>query len=273
MKAIKSELLYLLPAIVLLIYGHIIDFDNPKPILTISEQERQINFSSDFLQYSSLGQERFLASVLWIQTLLEGDLEHYKEKDLNSWMFHRFNTITNLDKNFYEAYLWGGQYLSVIKDDAIGAKVIYNKGLEIFPSDLDLNFNSGFNNFFELNDTASAIANFQKVVENPEGLNRFPVLFGLYQKLKYDSGVPYEEIFQVIETKYRREHNPHMKKYLEMQLLDIRTTEDIRCLNNETDVEEKCRLKNLYGEGYIKNDQGIYISPRNYRPYYPNIRQ
>ena len=43
------------------------------------------------------------------------------------------------------------------------------KGLKVFPNDLDLNFNSGFNNFFELNNVEKALVNFKVVVEDPAG--------------------------------------------------------------------------------------------------------
>ena len=63
-----------------------------------------------------------ISSLLWTHTLLFSDYEHYKNDDLDSWMYLRFNTITDLDPRMYEAYNYGGQYLSIVKDDVFGAK-------------------------------------------------------------------------------------------------------------------------------------------------------
>lgn len=267
-KFIKSELLFLTLACLLFGYSWSVSNDNPKPSIQVSEQERQINFSPIFLRTASIGQERFIGSLLWIQTLMESDLEHYKQKDLNSWMFLRFDAITTLDPKFYEAYLWGGQYLSIIKDDTLGAQRIYSKGLKQFPKDADLNFNSGFNNFFELHDLNAAIDNFEKIASDPKALAKYPSLFGLYQKMKYKNGVPYSEIVRIIKQKYDGETNPRVKKYFEHQLFNIKTTEDLKCLNEQN--PSGCSTKNIYGENYVKQANGTYFSPRPYRPYLPS---
>jgi hypothetical protein len=269
MQLITKKIFWISLVFILFLYSWDLRRNNPKPIINVSEQNRQLNFNKNALKALSLGQERLISSILWIQTLMESDLEHYKNNDLNSWMFLRFDTITELDPNFYEAYLWGGIYLSIVKDDAIGAKSIYKKGLEVFPKDLELNFNSGFNNFFELNDVQPALENFKVIVDDPAGQKRWPKIFGLYNKLKYSKGVPYKEIFDVIETKYLTEKDKRLKSYYYKQLFDIRTTEDLKCLNTEQDQISNCRKENLFGETYLIDKNGKFISPREFRPYFP----
>lgn len=270
MQPITKSLLWISSVFLFLIYSWNLKKDNPKPIINVSEQNRQINFNKNALKVISLGQERLVSSILWVQTLMESDLEHYKNNDLNSWMYLRFDSITELDPNFYEAYLWGGIYLSIVKDDIVGANSIYEKGLKIFPTDLDLNFNSGFNNFFELNDVEKALVNFKVVVEDPAGQKKWPKLFGLYNKLKYSKGVPYKEIFEVIQQKYQNETDKRLKKYYLKQMFDIRTTEDLKCLNSSEAPSNSCRKQNLYGENYLLDKDGKYSSPREFLPYYPS---
>ena len=109
-----------------------------QPSLKISKQNSAINVNQTFLNIFSLGQKRLISDLLWIATLLESDTDHYKSRDLDSWMYHRFNTIISLDPKFYNAYLYGGQYLGIVKDDLEGAADIYLKGLEQYPNDYDL---------------------------------------------------------------------------------------------------------------------------------------
>ena len=123
----KVPLMGLLSILFFLIYSWNLKKNNPRPIIKVSEQNSQINFNKNALKVLSLGQARLISSIIWVQTLMESDLEHYKNNDLNSWMYLRFDSITQLDPLFYEAYLWGGIYLSIVKDDAYGAKSLYQK--------------------------------------------------------------------------------------------------------------------------------------------------
>ena len=127
-----------------------------KPPLTINMQDSSININKYLLDLFSFGQKRLITSILWVHTLMESDNSIYKKKDNNSWMFLRFDTITHLDPNFYEAYYYGGQYLSIIKDDDIGAKIIYEKGLEHYPDKFWLQFHAAFHYLTEIKDIKKA---------------------------------------------------------------------------------------------------------------------
>ena len=87
----------------------------------------------------SMGQKRVLADLIWIATLLESDVEHYKSDDLNSWMYLRFKTLFELDPSFLTGYRFAGKYLSIVKDDLEGAKEIFEQGLANYPQDYQLN--------------------------------------------------------------------------------------------------------------------------------------
>jgi len=145
---------------------------NPK----VSKQETATNFHSEFLKIFSLGQKRLLSSLLWTRTLLESDLDHYASRDLNSWLFLRFKTIVNLDPNFYEAYLYGGQYLSIIKDDIEGASVLYQEGLKKYPDDYWLNYHAGYHFLYEMKDFKRAKISYTRLSKFPNILSRFPLL-------------------------------------------------------------------------------------------------
>lgn len=110
-----------------------------------------------------MGQKRALASLMWINILLESDEKHYKKRDLNSWLYLRLKTLTDLDPYFIEAYRFGSLYLSVIKDDKKGAEALLTQGLQYFPTDSQLNFIMGFHQYFELKQFDKALPYLKRI--------------------------------------------------------------------------------------------------------------
>lgn len=142
--------LILSAALITLMSACLLNLQNKKPNIVLSKQDTAININTKFLALLSAGHKRLITDTMWIQTLIESDTEHYKKKDLNSWLFIRFNTISVLDPKFYENYSYGGQFLSIVKDDLEGAIYLYEKGLAVYPDDYKLNYDTGFINYFEL---------------------------------------------------------------------------------------------------------------------------
>src|SRR5690606_9895324 len=94
----------------------------------------------------------------------ESDLEHYKTKDLNSWMYLRFKSIIELDPKFLMAYQFGGQYLNIIKDDLEGSREIFEAGLRIFPNDYRLIRDAAFLYAFELEENQRAAELYERAL-------------------------------------------------------------------------------------------------------------
>ena len=156
-----------------------------KPDLKTSMQDTKRSLNPDFYKIINLGQKRLLSSLLWIDTILNMDHEHYKSHDLYNWMYVRFETITDLDKFFYRAYRNGGPILSVIRDDDLGALKIYNKGLDVFPGDVNLLFYAGIHAFFELRDDDLAIKYLDQIKYHKDVPKYLP---SLVSKLKASEG-------------------------------------------------------------------------------------
>ncbi len=131
----------------------------------INPQLREYNFNEKLL-YINLGQKRLITSLLWIKTLIDSDLEHYKNNDLNSWLFLRFKTMTDLDPKFLEVYRFGGLYLSIIKDDIEGSSFIFDRGLEKFPEDYTLNLYAGYHFYLEDKQYDKALKSFRRVLKS-----------------------------------------------------------------------------------------------------------
>lgn len=244
----------LLPVFIAILFGltGYLNKRQAKPKLVIKKQDSAFNFNEDLLQFLAVGQSRLLSDILWITTLLESDLDHYKKRDLNSWLFYRFNSITKLDPLFYRAYLFGGQYLSIVKDDLFGAKEIYLKGLEKFPNDKDLLFNAGFLFAFEMRDYEIAIPIYERLLKLP---NAPSYLVSFLQKIKYESNtLNLEDTARSIKDILRsldKEKEDFLYSSLSNDLFRIQAQLDLECLNSG---KSSCNKVDLRGKPYLLID-------------------
>jgi hypothetical protein len=244
----------LLVGIFLLLAAGTIHQKTQKPLILISKQDTALNVNKNLLIFVSAGNRRMFSDLIWIQTLLESDLERYSNRDLNNWLFLRFITIQALDPNFYENYLYGGQFLAIVKDDLEGANVLYSKGVAKFPDDYELNFQAGFMNFFEMGDFEKALKYLTKV----ENHNKAPIfLKSIINKLKYGLNHDLEATFQLVLLNYETTKDEGLKERLWKDLYSIRAEIDLNCLNQ---AHGNCRLKDLSDVYYIKRNGTYYAA-------------
>lgn len=220
-------------------------FQTKMPTIKISKQDSAINFSKEFLTYFSMGQKRLIADLLWVQTLIESDLEHYSNKDLNSWMFLRFNTISKLDPQFYENYLYGGQYLTIIKDDINGGEIILKKGAQIFPFDFQINFNLGFLYAFELKDFKNAQIVYERIKDSPYKPFNFD---SFYAKVVNESLGPKEALEYSLESLKRTPIDSPMFSKIKENIYSLKASIDLECLNQKL---SSCEEIDYFGSPYI----------------------
>ena len=268
MQRRSSSLFILFFSIIFLGLAWKLKLISPKPTISVSKQQSALNFNSDLINIFSLGQRRLISDVFWITTLLESDLSHYKNKDLNSWMFLRFKTISELDPFFLKNYEFGGQYLSIIKDDLKGAEHIFDKALSIYPDNQVLLISAAFLQAFELNQYEKAISLYQKLIDIKKAP---PFVYSLIHKLKNKEGRNLEETFLALrETK---KHLPKNSKMLidkiDKDLYAIRAEIDLECLNQ---LRDGCNLNDLDGRAYIKKGDK-YVAQKTFLKYRFYIRE
>lgn len=235
----------------------------PQSKLLISKQDSAINFKTESLELFSLGHSRLMSSLLWVSTLLEADIDHYKGEG-NSWMYYRFLSIARLEPYFYSNYLFGGQYLSIIKDDLIGADTIYSAGLKIYPKDFWLSYHAGFNASFEMNNPQLGLTYYDNIYNTPEIFRIAPALNPLISKLKFHVGaLTLEDTFQALSSMYKTTAPGILKDNIEDSLYAIKAEIDLNCLNNGL---PNCSKEDFYNNSYLKNDDDWY-SRRPWKPF------
>lgn len=235
------------------------------PPIVLTKQSSAINFKSNSLKLLSFGNQRLISALLWVTTVIESDIEHYKRKDNNSWIFLRFDTITDLYPRFYNAYKVGGLYLSVVKDDDVGAELIYKKGLKQFPNDMILNFQYGLHAYSETQKIDEAIYHFEKVVADPIGRERYKVFLpSLLAKLKVNETTLLDTFNFMLEMKSLYSNNKNLNERFENYLYAIKAEMDLSCLNL---VKTNCNINDFEGAPYLRKNNGIYIAQKKWEKF------
>jgi hypothetical protein len=260
-----NNYLLLIGAIFFLIAA-VVNLKLERPVIQLSKQDTALNINKDLLIFMSAGNKRLLTDLLWVQTLIETDLEQYSGKDLNNWLFLRFNTISVLDPQFYENYLYGGQFLNVVKNDLLGADILYDKALTVYPDDYQLNYFAGVMNYFEIGNNEKGYKYLKKIQHHPNA----PVFIqSIVNKLFLAHGASLEDIFQLVLHHYESTKDEALKNKLRADLYAIKAEIDLKCLKNKN---SNCDKKDLDGNFYLK-DNNSYRALKSFLPYRINIRR
>lgn len=250
----------LIAALVFYLIAINIHKNSPKPSLEVSKQDSAINISQDFLKFISLGNKRLLADLLWIQTLLESDLVKYQGNDLNSWMYLRFRSIAELDPKFYENYLYGGMLLSIVKDDLEGAADLYTRGLKIYPGDYKLNYNAGFNYYFEMGNFEKGLFHLEQVIDHPQSPGALKFIIN---KLRFEKSGDYNSALAFIQYNLANNKDPVLETKLRADLYALKAERDLDCLNRGN---LNCERFDSEGEPYLKRGD-TWVAQQIFVPY------
>lgn len=231
-----------------------------RPEIVVRKQDRAKNINRDFMKIFSSGHKRILSSSLWIITLLEADEEHVQKKDGNSWMYYRFMTIADLEPELYVNYLYGGQFLSIIKDDLEGAAELYERGLLLFPDDYDLNFNAGFNYYFEMGNFKKGLPKLEKIINHKK--TNWNVKF-LVNKLKFELTNEYDAALEFLKYNFHQTKDESLKKKLIQDIYSLKAERDLKCLNEN---KSGCEQHDAEGIPYVYRD-GKWTSRKTFNAF------
>lgn len=212
------------------------------------------------LQAFSLGFDRALSTLLWTETLMNSDIEKYEKDDLKNWFYIRLKGILTLDPKFYTAYVQGALYLSIIKDDELGAKKIYEQGLKYFPDDYQLNLSAGFHDYFEMGNPQEAIDKWKKIINFPETTLHIKRL--LAKMISSHGNI--EEAFSFVKSLWSKASTGSLERNIyEKNLYAIQAEIDLTCLNQK---RRKCSKVDFYGIPYVLQE-GEWIAQRKWEKF------
>ncbi len=175
------------------------------------------------IQQFNFGYRETMADVFWIRVVQDFAIcENAADADVGQnagaicnkgWVFHMLDLVTDLAPNFRMPYYYGATNLSVLVNDAQGAKVIFDKGLKQMPNSWDIAYRAAYHYMLELNDKETAAALLLRA-----GKNGGPSwVYSLAAKLYTDEGKALLAI-DVIDSLLRAdpdgENAPKLKKRL-----------------------------------------------------------
>tara|TARA_R110002072_G_scaffold288917_1_gene455547 strand:- start:234559 stop:235317 length:759 start_codon:yes stop_codon:yes gene_type:complete len=227
----------------------------------INPNDESLGIDTLLIKLMCPGQMRLCSSLLWTTTMLTSD--HLRTGDNEaSWMYYRFNLISELDPYFYSNYSVGGTYLSIVKDEPKNAKKLFEKGLKFYSKDFNLNYYAGFNDLYELNNTADAKKKYQAAYEAAPSDSYKLRIANTLSKISTEAG-KLEEAYRFLSHIYKNSDIDNFKKGLEIKLYAIKAELDLNCLNQR---RRNCSQHDFYGSPYLLK-QGIYVAPRIWEPY------
>jgi len=122
--------------------------------------------SGKFIKQLAIGMDATLADILWARTVVYFGSHYVTDKDYK-WLHHNLDIITTLDPKFVLAYKFGGMMLSLEANQIDKSIGLLEKGIENNPDNWQLYFVMGFNQFYFLDDSASAARYFEKAAQLP----------------------------------------------------------------------------------------------------------
>lgn len=233
---------------------------NVKPVIEINKQDSALNLNEHFIKFVSMGNKRMISDIIWIQTLLESDLQKYANHDLGNWLYLRFLTISTLDPNFYENYQYGGMFLSIIKDDLEGAADIYERGLKVFPDDYQLNYQAGFNYYYEMGEYEKGLPLLKKVEHHPRANQMIKFLI---RKLQFETNRDFDIPISFLELTLTTTKDEGVRTKILADLYSLKAERDLECLNQK---KNDCLLADPEGNKYILKDNK-WSAPKKFIPY------
>ena len=166
-KAIALPILALCLGAILIVASHR-DGDEVEQALPFVPPPKEI-------KHFHFGYAETMADVFWIRALQDfficdraiENLNHTAtDKCEQSWVFQMLDLVTDLAPKFGMPYYYGATVLSVIVNDPLGAKVIFDKGVRELPHAWDIAYRAAYHYLVELKDSEGAAKLLAQAGEN-----------------------------------------------------------------------------------------------------------
>ncbi|MBI4405239.1 MAG: hypothetical protein HY537_13840 [Deltaproteobacteria bacterium] len=126
----------------------------------------EASYQGRSIQKYSLGFQSAIADLLWIETLQKSSIEPLVDGQV-SWEFAHLDAMTTLDPLFERAYSFGSVYLSILRRDKIGAKILLEKWVHRRPRYWRSHYLLGFHYYSEMGDYERGASSMLKAASLP----------------------------------------------------------------------------------------------------------
>lgn len=130
-------------------------FSIVKPPIAPDLKPRLASYQSAAVERYSLGFNSLLGASIWVQILQNSDHRPVQNNEV-SWEFAQLDTLTTLDPNNIRAYDFGAIFISTLRRDKIGGKLLIEKWAKKQPNTWRPWYLLGIHHVLELKDYSSA---------------------------------------------------------------------------------------------------------------------
>ncbi len=121
----------------------------PKRQSPVSLKPIQAGFHGNSLSRCSLGFKSLIADLIWVDLLQRASHKPIASEEV-SWEYAQLDAITSLDPNFDRSYSFGAAFLSVFREDKLGAKLFLQKWVRRRPNHWYAHYVLGYHLFREM---------------------------------------------------------------------------------------------------------------------------
>jgi tetratricopeptide (TPR) repeat protein len=213
--------------------------------------------SSAYLKVASLGQRNFWADLVFIWSIQYFD--RYGESVRDTYLFHTYDVITDLDPRFHEAYVFGNLFLSLDRRfDLI--YTLTDKGLALNPKNWLLAWDAGTYAFFQQKDYTQALKYFRIAAErNPSDPRLKDLVANAYKyRGDYEDSLRYWQELRADHERDETEQGRFLVFAADRNIFDLTTKIRLRSIKSAVEAYRRSHgslplnLEMLVRQGFLK---------------------
>lgn len=208
----------------------------------------------EYLKVAVLGYRQMAADLIWLQAVQhlgarKGSEEGYR------WAYHAVDVVTDLDPQFWFAYLAAGTILGLHAGMPERSVAILTKGMRHNPTVWQLPFFAGYDYFFELHDPTMAAKYFRIAAELPGSPAYLPKLAA---RMTVQAGDP-DAALEFLERLYHQMADERLREGLAYRMKEVTVERDIKILEEAVRRYQARagklpnRLEDLVASGLLMN--------------------
>ena len=206
-------------------------------------EELQFIPEATVVDFLSLDHKGFAADLLFIKVLLHSGSLTWKPDRFrfnNEWSYQMIDLVTNIDPQYYSAYLFSGMGLLHSHEDVFLSIPIIKKGMAIFPDSWELPFWIGLNAYLYMEDDTLASEYLWQAAHKPDAPSSFlSLLLSAITK-----GGNFQQGIWVLESMIKHEKKPHIQLIYQKRIIR---------LHNFIDLEKAAEIYRSRFEEYPEN--------------------
>lgn len=173
-------------------------------------------FSAESLRAMSFGYSRVMSGLLWMRFLQHTPPKKMGDAEV-SWIYLDLDAISTLDPEFMPVFDQAAVFLSVVTDDKLGARLLLEKGVRLYPNEWRIHSYLGYHYQFELKETALAAKEYEWAAKLP-GSNALMGLLAATLKAKVEGNYASIELLKSLRDNAT---DPIVKEKFDKKILEL----------------------------------------------------